>query len=189
MGSARRQFKSQGPRPPIRAATPARTVEWLSPKADDSFAEYRDAGLLDRRGIGELTPAFALIVEAQAHIDEMLSPSAQSSGGSRGQIEANLKSCADALDAMPKAAWTEMPYQFANRIAHLWFLRAANKPAWLELVNFLNDDEMDGPASPREWDAPYRVALHVLGLKCNHALARYFVRVHPDVRHLGRAVE
>ena len=195
MGSARRQCESQGPRP-------------TDPRGH--VAEYLDASFLDRLGIGELTPALAnfwpargpqwnalgrtnngdlLIVEAKAHIDEMLSPDTQASGGSRGQIEAALKSCTDALDAIPKVARIETLYQLANCIAHLWFLLAANKPARLVLVNFLNDDEMDGPVSPREWDAAYQVALHVLGLKRNHALARYLVHLHSDVRHLGVPVE
>ncbi len=37
-------------------------------------------------------------------------------------------------------------------------------PAFLVLVNFLNDADMKGPTTAEVWQAAYEVAFHVMGL-------------------------
>jgi len=183
----------------------AREVEWLSPLASDSYAEYRDGAFLDRIGASELRPQLAqfwpqrgpqwdalartncgdiLLVEAKAHVAEMLSPATQARSQSLASIEASLGQVASALGAKAKSPWTESFYQLANRLAHLWFLRQAGKPAWLVLVNFVGDSDMNGPTSPREWEAAYLVAGHVMGLGKQHALARWILHLYPLVSDL-----
>jgi hypothetical protein len=49
------------------------------------------------------------------------------------------------------------------------------------MVNFLNAHEMRGPATAAEWDAAYHVALHTLGLRPKHPLAKFVIDVFPDV--------
>ena len=68
------------------------------------------------------------------------------------------------------------------RPAYLEFLRAHSAKAWLVFVNFLNDREMGGPATPETWKVAYQVAMHVMGLKQDHRLSPYTIHVHPDVR-------
>jgi hypothetical protein len=189
----------------LRHLSGARSIQWLSPLRADEFAEYRDAAFLHLVGVGDLQPDLAkfwpqrgpqwdalgcsdagdiLLVEAKAHIAEMLSPGTQASETSRALIEKSLAEVASALNADPRAPWSTTFFQLANRIAHLWFLRSHGKPAWLILVGFTNDLEMRGPESPLEWHAAYQVAMHVMGLHAQHPMARYILHVHPDVREL-----
>ena len=102
-------------------------------------------------------------------------------------ITHRLEEVATALGARSaRAAWTDFFYQLANRIAHLHFLRRHGAPAWLVLVNFINDEEMGGPTSPEGWRTAYEVAFHVMGLGTRHPLSRFILEVFPDVK-LGRA--
>ena len=73
---------------------------------------------------------------------------------SRERIKARLAEVATKLGARQnRAAWPEIFYQLANRIAHLDFLRSQGASAYLILVSFLNDPEMKGPRSPESWEA------------------------------------
>lgn len=189
----------------LPALAPARSLTWLSPLAEDDFAEYRDGAFLERLGLAHLTPALktfwprhgpqwdalarsdtgaVLLVEAKAHIDEMCSPGTAAEPASRARIEAALASVIAAAGASPKASWCDTFYQLANRFAHLHFLRANGVEAWLVLVNFTGDADMQGPAARAEWEAAYRVALHVMGLSSRSPLLRCVVHVYPDVAAL-----
>lgn len=183
----------------------ASQITWRSPRADDDFAEYRDAAFLERIGAERLAgdlAAFwptggpqwdalgitdrgdALLIEAKAHIAEMLSPATQASPASRSRIEAALAETVQALGATPKADWCETFFQLANRFAHLHFLRSRGVSAWLVLVNFVGDEDMDGPSTAAEWEAAYQVALHVMGLPARHKLSRYVVHAYTTVAAL-----
>jgi hypothetical protein len=192
---------------PILARIGATRIEWLSPLTSDNYAEYRDRQFLDRlelshlhqklrdfwpaRGpqwdaLGRSDADDVLLIEAKAHIDELCSPSSASTGESRARIEAALARTAGVLGAAPRAPWIDVFYQLANRIAHLHFLRANGVKAWLVLVNFVGDSEMDGaPGSAAAWEAAYRVVHHVMGLGARHALARQIVHVYPGVAELS----
>lgn len=184
----------------LRGAT---SIEWLSPLADDDFAEYRDASFLERLGVGHLRAdleAFwprrgpqwdalgrtdhgdILLVEAKAHVREMRSPGTAATGPSRDQISARLDELADRLGApATRAAWTDHFYQLANRLAHLDFLRRHGVAAHLVLVNFIGDADMSGPDTSEAWEAAYDVAFSVMGLPRRHALSRYVHEVYPNV--------
>jgi hypothetical protein len=188
--------------PNLKGAT---SISWRSPLSSDGFAEYRDGAFLEKVGAGDLAADLAkfwprhgpqwdalgcsdagdiLLVEAKAHIGELCSPATAASEPSRAMIESALAETAAHLGAKPIAEWTNAFYQLANRIAHLYFLRKRGKSAWLILVNFTGDAAMNGPASRAEWEAAYKVALHVLGLNSRHALARFIVDVYPAVTDL-----
>jgi hypothetical protein len=188
---------------PILDRTGAREIEWKSPLKADHYAEYRDAHFLDCLGLNDLTPALqqfwpqrgpqwdalavtdlghVLLIEAKAHIGEMCSPGTMASANSRQIIAERLTGCANKLGVKASASlWPDHFYQLANRLAHLDFLRSNGVPAFLVLVNFLNDADMDGPSSAEVWGAAYRVAFHVLGLPRRHALSPYVIEVFPDV--------
>lgn len=189
---------------PILAKLPgAALIEWRSPLEHDDFAEYRDGEFLDKVGLPQLRPALGefwpergpqwdalgvsdrgdvLLVEAKAHVAEMCSPGTAAGPESRERINRALVGCADRLGArVSRAAWTDHFYQLANRIAHLHFLREHGVPAYLVLVNFLNDADMKGPTTPEAWGAAYEVAFHVMGLPKRHPMARYMFEVFPDV--------
>jgi hypothetical protein len=189
---------------PILASVPgAKSIEWRSPLANDDYAEYRDEAFLERLRRADLAPALRdfwpargpqwdalgiidnrdlLLVEAKAHVAELCSPGTAAGVASRERIEQRLEEVAASLGASPRrAAWADTFYQLANRLAHLAFLRDHGASAYLVLVNFLNDAEMEGPTSPEVWEAAYEVAFHAMGLPKGHRLARYIVHIYPDV--------
>jgi hypothetical protein len=114
----------------------------------------------------------------------LCSPPTQASANSRDQIQTALAETTRACNAEPRSAWTDLFYQLANRIAHLYFLRRQGIPAWLVLVNFVGDTEMDGPLSEREWTAAYQVVHHAMGLGVRHPLSRFIIAAYPSVTEL-----
>jgi len=192
---------------PILAATGASSITWRSPLERDAFAEYRDEAFLGLLGqlhladalhnfwpergpqwdaLGKTDSGGVLLVEAKAHIAELLSPPTAAGVVSRRRIEAVFDELALRLNASPQRAdWTGHFYQLANRLAHLDFLRRNGVDAWLVLANFVGDEEMSGPRSAEAWEAAYQVARGVMGLSKRHGLSRYVVHVHPDIREQG----
>lgn len=184
----------------------ATRIDWRSPIATDDFAEYRDGEFLDVIGLSHLRPALrdfwpdrgpqwdalgvtnqqhVILVEAKAHVREMCSPGTAAGPKSLAHISQALNACAEQLGArQARASWTEHFYQLANRIAHLHFLRSFGVPAFLVLVNFINDQDMQGPSTQEAWEAAYQVAFHVMGLPKRNAMSPYILHVFPDV--LGR---
>lgn len=78
-----------------------------------------------------------VLVEAKAHIGELLSPASAASRGSLARIDAAMNTVRSALDVAGGAEWSQRFYQLANRIAHLHFLRARGVDARLLLVGFI----------------------------------------------------
>jgi hypothetical protein len=181
-------------------------IEWVSPRRDDDFAEYRDASFLTKVGardlaasLGEFWPARGpqwdalgksnggdiFLVEAKAHIPELFSPPTQASAVSREKIERALADTIATLGATPRAPWTEAFFQYANRLAHLDFLRRLHgRKAWLIFVYFVGDAEMKGPITEAEWRAALPVVKHVLGIPETHVHARHVIEVFPPVNVL-----
>jgi hypothetical protein len=183
----------------------ASEISWSSPLIADDFAEYRDESFLEKIGATDLARDLSrfgpnrgpqwdalavsggdiLLVEAKAHIQEMLSSPTQAGLESRKTIQRALKETAQFMRAKPIAPWTDAFYQLANRLAHLYFLRKHNRKAWLVLVNFVGDSDMGGPASAAEWQAAYKVAWHVLGIPDQNPLQRYVMHIYPDVADMS----
>jgi hypothetical protein len=104
----------------------ASRIEWLSPLSSDEFAEYRDNAFLQRIGHIDLADALAafwptrgpqwdalgrtdtdevILVEAKAHIDEMLSSGSQASEASMVKIIDALDGTTSAFGAKPSVNW------------------------------------------------------------------------------------
>lgn len=180
-----------------------RRIEWRSPLEAEDFAEYRDAAFLDLLDLGRLDDALAkfwpprgpqwdalgvtdkgevLLVEAKSHIGEMCSSPTGAGETSRAWIVDRLTATAERLGARKsRTEWADNFYQLANRISHLEFLLGHEVPAYLVLVNFLNDREMKGPTTRETWDAAYQVAFHAMGLRSRHTLSPHIIDAFPDV--------
>ncbi len=177
-------------------------IEWLSPTKEDDYAEYRDRKFLKRIGASELVDDLSkfwpakgpqwdalgrtakgdiLLVEAKAHIDEMCGPPCMASEESLRKINAALAKTADALKAGPKAPWTQTFYQYANRLAHLYFLKTHGKSVWMLFIYFVGDDERGGPKNTDTWESALGVMKYVMGLSKNHLLSSHIVDVYIDV--------
>jgi hypothetical protein len=180
-------------------------IEWLSPLATERFAEYSDNAMLARLGVEPKVPLArfwpvggprwdglaraasgdVFLVEAKAHIGEMVSGGCRATEPALSMIRASLE--AVKRDLLPKAGevdWSGAFYQYANRLAHLHFLRVQNGiPAHLVFVYFLNAEEMGGPSEVAEYRGAIRVIEQYLGLG-RHRLGRFVHKVFVDVREL-----
>jgi len=170
------------------ALPPDAALDWVSPRPADDWAEYRDGGFLRVLGLSDFAPKLGafwpargpqwdalargrgadgtvVLVEAKAHAGELASSCAAESPVARAQIAAALDRTRAALGAAPDADWLNGYYQYANRLAHLHFLRAeCGLPAYLLCVYFVGDAQMRGPANEAEWAAPLAAVRQHLGL-------------------------
>lgn len=178
-------------------------ITWRSPLRQDEFAEYRDGDFLARLDLSHLSTALAdfwpargpqwdalglsasgpVLVEAKAHIGEFRSPPSSASEASLRRIKAAFAQARQGLGCADQD-WTQTYYQYANRLAHLWWLRQNGVEAWLLMVGFLGDRDMKGPGSAVLWREAYRAADMALGLPPDHALTPYILHVEPHIEEL-----
>ena len=186
---------------------PDEAIEWVSPLADDQYAEYRDASFLRRLGVelrhrplrefwprfgpqwdalGRTSKGSVFLVEAKANVPELVSPaSGAKSPTSIALIDDSLKQVQRSLRVDTSIRWAGKLYQYANRIAHLYLLRELNRlPAYLLFIYFIGDEDVDGPRTAEEWKAVIEVAERVLGLPTRHGLSDYVVDLFVHVSDL-----
>ena len=166
--------------------SPTDKIVWLSPLAQDAYAEYRDemflskiearaevaplSGFWPARGpqwdaLGRTSRGEPLLIEAKAHIPELLSPPTQATGRSVSVIRTSLDRVKRAVGSRAAADWSGVYYQYTNRLAHLYFLRSLNRiPAYLVFVYLLNDADMQGPKTAEEWAGAIRLVHAQLGI-------------------------
>jgi hypothetical protein len=180
-------------------------IKWVSPLKEKGYAEYRDEAFLEVLGIatqkvklsdfwpkggpqwdalGKLSDGSPLLIEAKAHISEVLSNIQASSPNSVKLIEESLERTKRELGVRTKNSWTAPFYQYANRVAHLHFLNNLNKTkSYLAFVNFVGDEEMDGPKSELEWIGVNNLIHSYLGIgKIN--LRPFMADIYIDVAEL-----
>lgn len=185
-------------------------IRWLSPLAADGYAEYRDAAFLDQLGLGHLADRLSLfwpsrgpqwdalglagdvpvLVEAKAHTAEFFSPASQAQAASLEQISRAFAQVQDDLGLSAPSDWAKLFYQYANRIAHLWWLHEQHVDAHLVFVSFLGDDApgIRGPKSAETWRALFAAADYTLGLPARYRLSRYIHHVTPEVSALSAGI-
>ena len=165
-------------------------IRWLSPISSDDFAEYSDEAFLKRLGLeGLATPLTkfwpergpnwdglartdsgkVILVEAKAHIEEMVDFSSKaSSPASLAMIECSLEMAKVAYGARHDAPWPKPLFQFANRLAHLYFLVKMNRiDAYLVFLSFADAPDVPRPATIQQWEGAHRLALRCLGLSAH----------------------
>jgi hypothetical protein len=175
-------------------------ITWVSPLSADDYAEYRDQGFLGKLGINlpnyslakfwpsrgpqwdalGKTPTGVILVEAKAHINELGSKCAAGTV-SLARIRDSLRLVQRGLGIVEDVDWTTQYYQYANRLAHLYFLRELNGiAAELVFLCFLNDHEMRGPTDKQQWLAAFSAVDKLLGIK-PHPLMQHVHHVFFDV--------
>ena len=194
---------------PVREACaldPDETIEWVSPREEDDYAEYRDAAFLDRLGVelarrplngfwpnlgpqwdalGRTSGGTVLLVEAKANILEVVSPACKASEPSKRQIQQSLRETQEFLKVDLNIDWSGKLYQYANRLAHLYLLRHLNQtPAYLMFVYFVQAADVKGPGTIAEWEAALSVVRGVLGIGEHHRLSRFVFEVFIPVNEL-----
>jgi hypothetical protein len=91
-----------------------------------------------------------LLVEAKANAPEFCSPATTAAGAGREKIEHALNRVKRGLGVHRRYSWTSSYYQYANRLAMLWFLRKRKVPARLLFIYFYGDKFPDGTPRPRQ---------------------------------------
>jgi hypothetical protein len=173
-----RELRSAG------ALASAASIEWLSPIESDTWSEYRDDAFLSVIGQSNLSSALqafwpkrgpqwdglardstgaVYLIEAKAHLAEMAS-SCQASLASEQIITRAFAATKAKLGASPSGDWLRGYYQYANRLAHLHFLRDQGVDARLIFLYFTNDGDVGGPDSPDAWERSSQAVKQHLGL-------------------------
>ena len=182
-------------------------IHWLSPLKEDNYAEYRDGKFirklgirLDRKPLGTFWPRHGpqwdglaksdrgdvLLVEAKAHIPELITDPTGAKGRSLAKICSSLNKVKQFAGSHSQADWSTCFYQYCNRLAHLYLLRELNGlPTYMVFLYFVNDQEMDGPTTKVEWTGAIRLLEEFLGLKQGHKLSPYVIDVFVNVTELG----
>ena len=179
-------------------------IQWLSPLKRDGYAEYRDQEFVDRLGVNlrripladfwpkngpqwdALGKSFfgkLLLVEAKSHIPELISTMQAKDKESEMKILKSLEKTKHFLNIKAETEWSRPFYQYTNRIAHLYLLRRNELLAYLVFIYFINDLEMRGPTTEKEWKGAITLLHSYLGIG-RHKLQNFIADVFVDVAHL-----
>lgn len=167
----------------------ARTlVKWTSPLEKEEFQEYRDCKALEKAGVtpaslripleqfwpargpvwdalGSTADRHPVFIEAKAHIPEAATPQTKASEASRRLIDESLGKARAWYAPRATTVWSNLFYQYANRLAYQYFLRQLNSvQSSLVSLYFVNADDMLGPMSEDEWRGAVRLIHAVLGV-------------------------
>ena len=181
-------------------------INWCSPLATEGFVEFRDSSALEKLGLGHLseslmsywpargpvwdalgrTPSGTIyLVEAKAHIAEMLTPGTKASDEPRRVIDKAFADVQRSLGARPRANWCDCFYQQANRLAFLHFMVRNGIDARLAHISFVGDATMDGPQSAEAFRAVDACVDYVLGLPARHYLKTRIIHATLDIAALS----
>ena len=183
--------------------------KWVSPLASDDYAEYQDGQFLEAIGFpkfsrkladfwpqrGPVWDAFAtvegksgsqgvILLEAKSHIPELANPSysCKATGKSLEQIKKSLTTVKRELKVKRKIEWLGDYYQYANRLAHLYFLNISGQvPTWMVFLYFVGDVEQNGPSTVVEWTSSIDQIYEKLGLPKEHLLEQTIITVFAPV--------
>jgi hypothetical protein len=163
-----------------------KNIIWLSPLQNDDLAEYRDGSFLERLGLSEHKKVLRdfwpkngpqwdglgraedsscyFLIEAKANIPEIISDCGAVSRDSIRKIGSSLEQTQNWARAKTHIDWTKGFYQYANRIAHLYFFnKIVNVPAYMVFLYFINDTTHE-PTGIEEWQAAIKLQKRLLGI-------------------------
>lgn len=185
-------------------------IHWKSPLASQDYVEYRDQAFLNQigtsapkvplkdfwpnkgavwDGLATTSSDDVILVEAKANIPEFASSPcgavAQSSldliHQSLGKVQRFMKVHQNRQNP---ELWANAFYQYANRLAHLYYLRELNKvPAHLIFLDFYKDPDSGetGVKSADEWKSLILLVESCLGIPRNSPLMKFVHHIDIDV--------
>lgn len=179
-------------------------INWVSPLKEDQFAEYRDEDFLKKLNLDKkITYALSdfwpkrgpqwdalgncddlyFLVEAKANLPEIVTPPTGAGSESKSLIMDSFSEVKEYLDINNSIDWSGTFYQYANRIAHLYYLRILNGiDAYLVNVYFINDDSVNGPKSKEEWQGAIQIIKNYLGIPKRNKLNKYMIDIFIDIQ-------
>lgn len=183
-------------------------IEWVSPIKSKSYMEYRDKDFLEELklgyladklkqfwpnngpqwdGLGKSEDGKIFLIEAKANIPEILSPpSGAKDSRSQQLINKSLTEVKHFVGSKAEVDWSQVFYQYCNRLAHLYFLRVQNQiPAYLVFVYFVDDKSVKGPQTTDEWKGALRLMKQYLGIDKKHKLSPYVIDVFINTKDIN----
>jgi hypothetical protein len=183
-------------------------INWLSPVASDGYAEYYDEAFLQLLGLDNLRVPLRefwprsgprwdglavtdsgkqILVEAKAYPEEAVDGGSKSKDArSSAMIEAALHQSKAAFGVPQHANWSTPFYQYANRLAHLYYLAGLNEiDAYLVFVYFADAPDVPQPCSAAEWTGAKRVIEKALGLPVRHKFSARIATIVIPAERLG----
>ena len=116
---------------------------------------------MSRKGIGK------------AYIEEAVDFRSKAGSKSLEKISQAIRHTKTAFRASAAANWETPFYQYANRLAHLHFLRTLNGlDAYLLFIYFADAPDVPRPSSEQQWEGAVRLTEKCLGLG-EHPFRRY----------------
>ena len=133
--------------------------------------------------LGRIKEKAYFLVEAKAHVSELMSSSQAKSVHSKSLIKKSLDETRAYLNLNPDYDLTRGLYQYCNRLAHLYLLRTVNDiPAYLVFVSFVND-HTHILTTRHEWNGALLMMHSLLGTH-RHELSKYVIDVFLDVQEI-----
>lgn len=185
-------------------------LNWCSPLKDDEYAEYVDQDFIDKLGISDKIkiplkqfwpnkgPNWdglakyknkIFIIEAKAHISEQQIESTDSKDKSLSLIENSLQKTKNFLEVKSNVSWCKNNYyQYANRLAHLYFLRELNNiDAHLLFIYFLNDKTiLEKKETIEDWEKAIDEVYKSLKIDRKNKLSNYIHHIYIDTNKFER---
>ncbi len=183
----------------------AKHPKWVSPLAPDDYTEYQDRQFLEAIGFLKLSNKLAdfwpqggpvwdalatvegksgsqgvILLEAKSHILELPNPSyaCKAAGKSLEKIKKSLTTVKRELKVKRKIDWLGDYYQYANRLAHVYFLTIVGQvPTWMVFLYFVGDVKQKGPSTVVEWTASLDKMREAIGLPRGHLLEQAIINV------------
>ena len=176
-------------------------IDWKSPLAADDYAEYYDESFLHLLGVspreslkdfwpssgprwdglGATQSGKIILIEAKAHIAEIVSSGSKASAASKVKILGALNETKAYCKVEPDVIWDGPFYQYANRLAHLYWLAVRNEvDAYLIFVDFVGAPDVPASATKEQWQGANLLTRTALGLgqhPLRHRISEVFIDV------------
>ena len=173
-----------------------KNIEWLSPRKEDDYAEYRDNDFFKKLSIrpipkwscfwprngpqwdafGRCKDGTIILIEAKSHVGELTSNNRAKSDLSISMINEAFNQTKKYYNVSSEKNWNSEYYQYANRIAAHYFLNEKlKKSAKLVFLYFANDKTIDSPLSPEGWGKVIQSVNNQLGLSSSMPKIAYIV--------------
>ena len=119
----------------------------------------------DGDGLAKTESGKLILVEAKAYIEEGVDYSSKAGPRSLERIGEALARAKQAFAAANGASWDVPFYQYANRLAHLYFARELNAlDAYLLFLYFADAPDVPEPCTIQQWQGAVRLTEKCLGI-------------------------
>ena len=182
-------------------------IDWVSPLQEEGYKEYKDKDFLDKLGLkahikklenfwpepgprwdalGKILDSkgkeIYILLEAKANIPEICSQCEATSEESIKKINQALKGTCEWLKCKVDIdIWLDYFYQYANRLAHLYFFREKiKKNAYMVFLYFINDSTHI-TTSEEKWEGALQLQKKLMKLNSSKLKKENVIEIFIDV--------